>query len=100
MRTGYYVLIKRLVEYTEAPDWSGALCDQKTGLFYPESPRRSERERQEQAAKQICTVCPLKEQCLEYALENDEDYGVWGGKTEKERRMLKRRRITRPTQSA
>ncbi|MET8168851.1 WhiB family transcriptional regulator [Streptomyces sp. NPDC005329] len=42
-------------------------------------------------AKAVCRRCPLIESCLQGALERDEDAGVWGGLSEKERRSLKRR---------
>ena len=41
-------------------------------------------------AKKICESCPLRIQCLEYALKNAE-YGVWGGTTEEQRHLLRRR---------
>lgn len=40
-------------------------------------------------AKRLCATCPVKQQCLEAALENGE-VGVWGGTTEQERRHLLR----------
>lgn len=47
-------------------------------------------------AKKVCEHCPVEQQCLEYALEFNEDNGVWGRKSERERRRLrKRRRIER-----
>ena len=45
------------------------------------------------AARQICGGCGVREACLEYALANRIDHGVWGGCSERERRrILKRRR--------
>ena len=45
-------------------------------------------------ARRICATCPVKEPCLEYALEQRIDHGVWGGCSERERRrILKRRRV-------
>lgn len=41
-------------------------------------------------AKRTCLGCPVRVQCLAYALENDEHFGVWGGLSERERRRLKR----------
>lgn len=41
-------------------------------------------------AKAICAMCPVAEQCLQYAIEHDERWGVWGGKSERERRAIKR----------
>ena len=42
-------------------------------------------------AKRICTTCEVRAECLEYALEHDERFGIWGGLSERERRRLKRR---------
>jgi WhiB family redox-sensing transcriptional regulator len=42
-------------------------------------------------AKAVCRRCPVIEDCLRWALENDADFGVWGGFSEDERRALKRR---------
>jgi WhiB family redox-sensing transcriptional regulator len=41
------------------------------------------------AAKAICAGCPVKAQCLAYALANDDRFGVWGGLSERERRRLR-----------
>jgi WhiB family redox-sensing transcriptional regulator len=49
-----------------------------------------------QYAKAICrTYCPEIEACLAYALETNQDAGVWGGMSEDERRALKRRESRR-----
>lgn len=45
------------------------------------------------AARQICASCRVAEQCLEYALVQRIEHGVWGGCSERERRrILKKRR--------
>ncbi|WP_262847710.1 WhiB family transcriptional regulator [Mumia quercus] len=43
-------------------------------------------------AKQLCRACPVKLECLAEALDNDIEWGIWGGMTERERRALLRRR--------
>ena len=43
-------------------------------------------------AKQMCTGCPVRTECLAEALDNQIEWGVWGGMTERERRALLRRR--------
>lgn len=43
-------------------------------------------------AKAVCATCPVKQQCLQFALEVNERFGVWGGKTERERAALRRKR--------
>jgi WhiB family transcriptional regulator, redox-sensing transcriptional regulator len=42
------------------------------------------------AAKAVCDACPAKEPCLQFAIENNQDSGVWGGTSEEERRQLRR----------
>jgi WhiB family redox-sensing transcriptional regulator len=41
-------------------------------------------------AKRICVGCEIRERCLEFAMANDERFGVWGGYSERERRRLQR----------
>jgi WhiB family redox-sensing transcriptional regulator len=43
-------------------------------------------------AKAVCARCPVAEPCLDYALTNGERYGVWGGRSERERRRMRRDR--------
>src|SRR4051795_9093413 len=44
-------------------------------------------------AKKVCLTCDVRQECLEYALENDERFGIWGGLSERERRKLKKRAV-------
>ncbi|AYL40084.1 MULTISPECIES: WhiB family transcriptional regulator [Streptomyces] len=46
---------------------------------------------QTEQAKAVCRRCPVREQCLEWALDTGQSVGVWGGTSETERRALKRR---------
>jgi WhiB family redox-sensing transcriptional regulator len=62
-----------------------ALCAQAGPEFFFPAPGSSTRE-----AKQLCGACEGRVACLEYALANDERFGVWGGLSEKERLRLKR----------
>ena len=65
-----------------------ALCAQTDPeAFFPEK-GGSTRE-----AKRICVSCEVKQECLEYALMQDERFGIWGGLSERERRRLKRQAV-------
>lgn len=65
-----------------------ALCAQTDPeAFFPEK-GGSTRE-----AKRVCATCEVRQECLEYALEHDERFGIWGGLSERERRKLKRRAV-------
>lgn len=48
-------------------------------------------------AKKICGLCEVRQECLDYALDHDERFGVWGGKSERERRRIKRGTDLTPT---
>jgi WhiB family redox-sensing transcriptional regulator len=61
-----------------------ALCAQTDPeAFFPEK-GGSTRE-----AKRVCLSCDVRSECLEYALENDERFGIWGGLSERERRRMR-----------
>jgi WhiB family redox-sensing transcriptional regulator len=65
-----------------------ALCAQTDPeAFFPEK-GGSTRE-----AKRVCRSCEVRAECLEYALEHDERFGIWGGMSERERRRLKRQAV-------
>jgi WhiB family redox-sensing transcriptional regulator len=65
-----------------------ALCAQTDPeAFFPEK-GGSTRE-----AKKVCASCEVRAECLDYALANDERFGIWGGLSERERRKLKRRAV-------
>lgn len=65
-------------------DWSkrAACLNMDTDLFYPDKGRST------RMAKAVCRRCPVTAQCLEWALEHNERFGVWGGLSEPERRRL------------
>ena len=51
-------------------------------------------------AKEVCDECPVKLECLEYALETNQDSGIWGGLSEEERRAIRRERAARARRAA
>ena len=46
---------------------------------------------QAEEAKALCRLCPIRQQCLDWALDEGVEFGVWGGMTEQERRWTRRR---------
>jgi WhiB family redox-sensing transcriptional regulator len=46
-------------------------------------------------AKEVCGMCPVKSDCLEYALETNQDSGIWGGLDEEQRRNIRRQAAAR-----
>jgi WhiB family redox-sensing transcriptional regulator len=52
-------------------------------LFFPE------RGQSDKPAKAICATCPVREECLDYALGTKVEHGIWGGTSENQRRMLR-----------
>jgi WhiB family redox-sensing transcriptional regulator len=57
--------------------------------------RREEKLAREARAKVYCSRCPVRVDCLEYALRLREPHGIWGGMNESERRQLLRERALR-----
>ena len=54
-----------------------------------------------EVAKKVCADCPSQDPCLEYALANRIDHGVWGGTSERQRRrILKARKLARLAKSS
>ncbi|MDA8186493.1 MAG: WhiB family transcriptional regulator [Acidimicrobiales bacterium] len=73
-------------------DWmsDGKCRDMDPAIFFPNDGVGV------QVAQRICAECAVKALCLEYALVNRIDHGVWGGASERERRrLLRQRRVAR-----
>jgi len=75
-------------EEEESETWWGfANClGVDSDLFFPE------RGASTKEAKEVCRGCVVREDCLEYALDHGEKFGIWGGMSERERRRLRRQR--------
>ena len=76
------------------PSWSAGLADESwrqdalcaetdPEAFFPEKGGST------RDAKRVCTGCPVRARCLEFALSNDERFGIWGGLSERERRRVR-----------
>ncbi|MCF3144335.1 WhiB family transcriptional regulator [Streptomyces platensis] len=85
----------------EAGPWhSEAVCRRdEAGLFFaPSKEPTAARLAREEAAKRVCARCPVMVECREHALLQPEPYGVWGGLTAAERRVVLTRRRRRESE--
>ncbi|WP_082359870.1 WhiB family transcriptional regulator [Rhodococcus opacus] len=78
---------------TEYWDWQLQARCRRLGtasFFAPDGETAGERARRERRAKQICSSCDVRPQCLAHAMQISETYGVWGGTTERQRKRDRR----------
>lgn len=77
--------VRPMMKVGHEPSWQDiALCPQTDPeIFFPEKGGSTKE------AKRVCMGCEVRDACLDYALENDEMFGVWGGLSGRERRRLK-----------
>lgn len=86
-----------MVDLTDPEAWKeqakcwGLTKNPETDYWFPD-PEEPEEDRKAKTdtAKAICITCPVKEECLRYAIEQEEVYGIWGGKTNRERSSIRR----------
>ncbi|CCM62230.1 MULTISPECIES: WhiB family transcriptional regulator [Candidatus Neomicrothrix] len=64
-------------------------------VFFPpsQSERKHDRLERERRAKAICGICPVRSDCLSYAMEIRESHGIWGGLSESERKSMMERQL-------
>ncbi|GAA0680694.1 WhiB family transcriptional regulator [Kitasatospora atroaurantiaca] len=89
------------LDHPEDNPWhTGAACRRdEAGLFFaPSKEPTAARLAREEQAKQVCARCPVLLECREHALAQPEPYGVWGGLTAAERRVVLARRRRRETE--
>lgn len=71
------------------PDMPGALCAQTDpNLFYPPAEGGMGDARR---AKNLCGACEWRVKCLKWAVDTQQEYGIWGGTTGRERQAMRRR---------
>lgn len=82
-----------LIGIDMSTEWfkQGNCFGKETEMFYPEVGDKQTAKK----AVNICRSCSVKSECLSYALNNNEKFGVWGGYTTRARRKL-RRMVTIP----
>lgn len=56
-------------------------------LFFPET--KATMKKDQDKAKTICRTCPVQKQCLQFAMDNGIIHGIWGGKSERQRKIMR-----------
>lgn len=76
--------------YEESWQHKAACRGPQASVFFPPShfERKEEKLERERRAKDICAECSVKSACLDYAVDINEQHGIWGGLNEVERRSL------------
>jgi len=83
-----YLKLAKAIEQAESipgcqtTDWEAWFPEEKSGHYYGT-----------RMAKKLCGECPVQAECLTYALAANEQHGIWGGMTLKERLALKKKRV-------
>ena len=79
-----FTQMRRFRRMETASDWmdNGICREHLPATFFPSDGVGVE------VAKRICATCPVVDTCLEYALANHIDHGVWGGTSERQRRRI------------
>jgi WhiB family redox-sensing transcriptional regulator len=62
-----------------------AACKHQTKLFFPAEEKKTVKYSE---ALEICSSCPVVDECLDYAISYEMIHGIWGGKTPNQRRAL------------
>lgn len=90
-----------IVNYFNRESWmnNAACLDHDPDLHFPKGGQPGHRtnaaHNQSLRAKEVCRGCQVRQPCLEYALENNEQYGVWGAFDADERAAMRRRNTIR-----
>jgi len=81
---GIWPPLQRDEALLSVPAWQelGRCAESDPELFFPEKGGPTEE------PKRVCRSCEVRVECLEYALENRERFGIWGGMSERQRRRI------------
>jgi WhiB family transcriptional regulator, redox-sensing transcriptional regulator len=85
--TGQQCLLQIVVDTAELSWMDFAICQETDPeAFFPEKGGST------RDAKRVCRDCPVRSECLDYAMEHDERFGIWGGLSERQRRHVRTER--------
>lgn len=84
--------IRWVIPFEEHPPQNGACVGYPTDWWFPERHAKGEKAKHVIIAKQICTGCNARVECLDYAISSVEQYGIWGGLNIEARDVIARER--------
>ena len=84
--------IRYVLPFEQKPPTGGACAGYPVEWWFPEKHAKGVRAKDVVVAKQICSECAVREECLEYSISAQEMYGIWGGKSIDERSAITNQR--------
>jgi WhiB family redox-sensing transcriptional regulator len=69
--------------------WDAACTGMGPEVFYLEQGKKAENNMKIRAARQVCNHCPVRRECLQYALDNHIGFGIWAGTTPQQRKRIR-----------
>lgn len=91
-----YTTTNNLVDLPFLKDWGNgewrkqaACANSDTSKFFPSKGKEAKTQHVISAARLVCARCPVRSECLEFAVKNTVMYGIWGGLTREERKKVK-----------
>lgn len=86
---------RNVLNFDVQPPKNGACLGYPTDWWFPEKSMTSQQYRDMAQAKEICNTCAVRQECLDYAIEAGEYYGVWGGMsaTAREKEVERRKKL-------
>jgi WhiB family transcriptional regulator, redox-sensing transcriptional regulator len=92
LRSTFGIEVNRVTALYAPEGWQArAACrGQSAAIFFAPThfERKEARAARERKAKAVCATCPVRKECLSYALRIREPHGIWGGLSEVERRAI------------
>lgn len=102
-----YTPTNNLIDLPFLKEWGDGAWRQKaacansdTEKFFPRKGKEAQTQLVISAARLVCASCPVRKECLEFAVRNSIFYGIWGGLTKEERKKVKDGDYTRATRNS
>lgn len=86
-----YSSVYHLSRYYSPDYWEEAVCNSvDVNIFFPERGSGSRGQPHHSQVKAICMECPIRVKCLQFAIDENQIHGIWGGMSYRERVQWKK----------